>query len=124
MIIHLYSGSDGQSHIEDIDRPFGENGRESVRQALVRTSVPGSVFRGNAPFRHYDITIAGGMEIEVGDGTTRRFGPGDVLFAEDLTGAGHSGRINAETQRVYVLLPLEDQPPGGEEAYKKFVSSL
>ena len=124
MIIRIYTGDDGQSHIEDLDTPFGETGRVSVKQAIVRKSVAGRVFEGNAPFRHYDITIAGGMEMEVPDGTKRRLGPGDILFAEDLTGPGHIGRINADQDRVYILVPLEDQPPEGEDAYKKLLTGM
>jgi len=30
------------------------------------------------------------MEIGIGDGTKRRFGPGDVVLADDLTGQGHT----------------------------------
>jgi hypothetical protein len=32
------------------------------------------------------------MEIGIGDGTKRRFGPGDVVLADDLTGRGHTTR--------------------------------
>jgi hypothetical protein len=34
----------------------------------------------------------GRMEIEIGDGTKRPFGPGDVVLADDLTGKGHTTR--------------------------------
>jgi hypothetical protein len=30
------------------------------------------------------------MEIGIGDGTKRRFGPGDVVLADDLNGQGHT----------------------------------
>jgi hypothetical protein len=36
--------------------------------------------------------LAGQMEIGIDDGTTRRFGPGDVVLADDLTGQGHTTR--------------------------------
>ena len=32
------------------------------------------------------------MEIGIGDGTTRGFGRGDVVLADDLTGQGHTTR--------------------------------
>ena len=41
MFYRLYDGDDGQSHIEDLDTPFGETGRVSVKQAIVRKSVAG-----------------------------------------------------------------------------------
>jgi hypothetical protein len=36
--------------------------------------------------------LSGQMEIGIGDGTTRRFGPGDVVLADDRTGKGHTTR--------------------------------
>jgi len=36
--------------------------------------------------RQYIFILAVQMEIEIGDGTTRRFGLGDVVFTDDLTG--------------------------------------
>ena len=32
------------------------------------------------------------MEVVIGDGRTRRFGPGDAVLFEDLTGQGHTSR--------------------------------
>jgi hypothetical protein len=33
------------------------------------------------------------MEMGVGDGTVRRFGPGDVVIVEALTGQGHTASV-------------------------------
>jgi hypothetical protein len=122
MFVRLYPGDDGQSHFEELDNPFGPSERALVKEIRLRTSKPGNVYRGNALFRHYDITLSGGMEIEIGDGSIRRFGPGDVLFAEDLTGQGHVGQIDEDTPRVYLLAALEDQPDDASQAYQDFVS--
>jgi hypothetical protein len=46
-----------------------------------------------APRRQYVITLSGQVEIEIGDGTVKRFGPGDVMLAEDTTGHGHITRV-------------------------------
>jgi hypothetical protein len=107
MYVRLYAGDDGQSHFEELSDPFGPS-RASVKDMRLGTSEPGKVFVGNAPFPHYDITLSGGMEIEIGDGTVRRFGPGDVMLAEDLTGKGHIGRIDSDQPRRYILAPLVD----------------
>jgi hypothetical protein len=60
----------------------------------------------NAPRRQYVITLTGWAEIEIGDGTTRRFGPGDILLAEDVTGRGHRSRgVGTEPRRsIFVTL--------------------
>ena len=58
-----------------------------------------------APRRQYTITPFGEAEIEVGDGTVRKVGPGDVLLAEDLTGQGHITRVVGNQPRFYVVVP-------------------
>ena len=60
-----------------------------------------------APGRQYVVTLDGEGEIEVGDGSTKRFGPGDVLLAEDLTGQGHVTRVVGGNPRTMMWVPLE-----------------
>jgi len=45
------------------------------------------------------------MEIGIGDGTTRRFGPGDVVLADDLTGRGHTTR-SVGGPRISATVPV------------------
>jgi uncharacterized cupin superfamily protein len=42
-----------------------------------------------APRRQWVVMLRGAIEVEVGDGERRRFGPGDLLFVTDTTGRGH-----------------------------------
>ena len=49
----------------------------------------------------------GAGEIELGDGTRHRFGPGDVIFAEDTAGDGHVTRT-LEGTRGFAHLPVPD----------------
>ena len=58
-----------------------------------------------APRRQFVIHLAGTAEIEVGDGTSRRFGPGEVLLADDTTGQGHISR-EVEGPRRQIFVPL------------------
>ena len=46
----------------------------------------------NAPRRQYVINLDASVEIEIGDGTKRILGPGEILLAEDTTGHGHISR--------------------------------
>ena len=46
------------------------------------------------------------MDIEIGDGTVKRLGVGDILIAEDLTGQGHGTREVGPEARVLVFVPL------------------
>ena len=47
------------------------------------------------------------MEVAIGDGTTRRFGAGDAVLFEDLTGQGHTSR-SVGGDRLTAIVPLAD----------------
>ena len=62
--------------------------------ATIRISPPGYFLDFHcAPRRQYTVTLSGEAEIGLGDGSTHRVGPGDVLLAKDLTGQGHTTRV-------------------------------
>jgi hypothetical protein len=117
-IWRVYSGADGQSHIEEMPlamRPFvdteGAHGEGTAMQPVAgiafRVSPPGYVLGWHcAPRRQYSISLTGLTEIEVGDGTVARVGPGDVVLAEDLTGQGHITRVVGDQPRFYAIVPL------------------
>src|ERR1700749_40806 len=92
-----YTGTDGHSHFEDLDLlPAGiERSIEQAASSITFTRSPDGRFSDwhNAPRRQYAIFLSGGqMEVVIGDGTTRRFGPGDAVLFVDLTGKGHPSR--------------------------------
>ena len=113
-IVRLYTGADNESHFEDIDIELNFDGRV---EASPLQPANGIVFRSAPPSylsdyhrvskRQYVITLAGQVEIETGDGTIRRFGPGDVMLAEDTTGRGHITRVVGNQPRRYVFIPLK-----------------
>lgn len=113
-IVRLYTGADNESHFEDIELELQTPGRVHSSE-LQRTR--GIVFRSApadhrsdfhpVPRRQYVITLSGHVEIETGDGTVRRFGPGDVMLAEDTTGRGHMTRVVGGQPRGYVFISLE-----------------
>ena len=114
----VYSSTDGQSKIVEAPpemRPFldteGAHGEGTTLQPtagiVFRVSPPGYVLDWHcAPRRQYSITLSGEAEIQVGDGTVVRVGPGDVLLAEDLTGRGHVTRSIGSGPRFYAIVPL------------------
>jgi quercetin dioxygenase-like cupin family protein len=111
MFKRLYSGSDGQSHLEDLDPGFGQIDGPVGQQATgitFRKTEPGYFIDFHpAPRRQYVITLQGEVEIGLGDGTVHRFGPGDVMLADDLTGKGHSTRVVGNVPRISVAIPLD-----------------
>jgi hypothetical protein len=51
-------------------------------------------------------TLSGAVDIEIGDGTVRRLGSGDIHIAEDRTGQGHCTPEVAPEPRVSIFVPL------------------
>ena len=113
-IVRTYTGSDQKSHFEDVELkfgPFGDTETTPLQEAvnIVFRRAPAGYFHEFhvAPRRQYVITLAGQWEVEVGDGSVRRFGPGDVLLAEDETGQGHRSRVLSDEPRIYAFVRLK-----------------
>ena len=110
MIVRIYTGDDGQSHFEEQDMDSGPYPWGELREAtgvIFNQSQPGSFSDWhNAPRRQFVITLSGAMEIGIADGTLRQFGPGSVLFADDLTGQGHTTRTVGDEPRLSVSVPI------------------
>ena len=115
-VTRLYTGPDGESHFEDTEVTLEDRrGRGQWSSELMKaTGIHfGEMNRGyikdwhNAPRRQFVITLEGMGEIEIGDGTKRRFGPGDILLAEDTTGRGHISRVVSNQPRKVVIVTLD-----------------
>ncbi len=114
-IVRLYTGNDGEAHFEEIEMEFEPMGTTETTQLQAATGIAfrrapvGHVQDWHpAPRRQYVVTLSGQGEIEVGDGTVRRFGPGDVMLAEDTTGRGHITRVVGARPRLYATVPLRE----------------
>lgn len=115
-ITRVYTGDDGESHFEDIEVPLSE--ATSLGQLSEVQPASGVIFRRteagqdldwhNAPRRQYVVLLTGpDVEIEIGDGTTRRFPPGSVILVEDTTGRGHITRVtDPSAPRTSLFIPL------------------
>ncbi len=89
-IVRLFSGSDGQSHFEDLD-PTQFAKLQPAKEVIFRNVAPDQSSEWhNAPHRRFLITLSGFVDVMVGDGTVKTFGAGDVFLAEDFTGKGHT----------------------------------
>jgi hypothetical protein len=110
----MYTGADNRTHFEDLEVPALPAARGS-RSAVIGST--GMLFRESdgtahfldlhpAPRRQLILCLEGIVEIECGDGTARRFGPGDIYFADDLTGEGHRHReISGPLRHAWLFMP-------------------
>jgi hypothetical protein len=112
--------ADGESHFVDATvalepQPFAPpappldlSGPVAADRALFFRIPPGWFGDWHpAPRRQYYVQTTGELEVQVSDGEVRRFGPGDVVLVEDVTGTGHTTRVVSEGPvcGVYVQLP-------------------
>ena len=110
MIVRIYTGQDGQTHFEDLPLPADESQNIALPAgaSLTFRRFPPDYFSDwhTEPRRQYIFILSGQMEIGIGDGTARRFGPGDVVLADDLTGRGHTTRTVGGVPRVSATVPV------------------
>jgi quercetin dioxygenase-like cupin family protein len=109
-IFRLYSGEDGESHMEELDLASHPEltALHGAKGVVFRSTPPGSFSDWHtAPRRQYIITLSGEAEIALGDGTIHHLGPGDVNMAEDLTGHGHTTRVVGQVPRVTTTIHME-----------------
>ena len=111
MFVRLYTGEDGQSHFEDLGFPPPEVTTQRLVPGaeIIFRRLPEGKFTDwhTTSDRHYGIILSGHVGVGIGDGSVRRFGPGDVILEEDLTGRGHTTRI-VSGPFVVAGVPLAD----------------
>lgn len=113
-ITHIRSGDDGQSHFDEVDVALRdlpgvlESAPLDVANLRFSERPPGyfSDFH-NAPRRQFVVILTGRIELTTGAGGTYHGGPGDVFFANDLAGQGHTFR-EVEGPLSILALPVTD----------------
>jgi hypothetical protein len=114
-ILRIYTGDDDRSHFEDLpveltdSGPFGRISALMPARGVVFREVDGDYDLDfhNAPRRQLVVNLKGSADIEIGDGSVRRLGPGDILLAEDTTGQGHRSRAVDGEPRECLFIPLD-----------------
>ena len=112
--VHLWTGSDEGSHFEEghIDLEAGQRGDvlsgklDAVTISFQETASGGAFAWHTAPARQLVITLSGTLDFQTREGRHFRLHPGDILFAEDTTGNGHSWTLvdDQPWRRAYVIL--------------------
>jgi hypothetical protein len=108
----LYTGKNGQSHIEPIDlarTPSRTKGLATTQISLRESPVGNFLDWHPAPRRQFVIILSGQLEIGLGDGTKQVFGAGDARLVEDITGKGHTTRVHGNQPCTTATVPLARQ---------------
>ncbi len=116
-LARIYTGEDNQSHFEELELPMDSQRRATspwlggAKVAFGESEALPPQEWHHAPRRQLVAVLSGALEIEVGDGSKRRFGTGDYFLADDLSGQGHLTRdIEGPVRLLYVELPAELDP--------------
>jgi quercetin dioxygenase-like cupin family protein len=119
--VRLWTGDDQNSHFEDgsLDLAPGQrgdllSGKLAVATVSFQETATGGAFAWHtAPARQLVITLAGTLDFQTREGEHFLLHPGDVLFAEDTVGSGHSWKLTDDQpwRRVYVVLRPEATVP-------------
>ena len=107
----IYTGDDNQTHFQDLPDLFECIGPTEMVSGQLATGIVLGLYTHtffdwhNVPQRRYVIILSGELEIEIGDGSKRRFSAGDMLLEEDTSGQGHITRGFGERRLVTISLP-------------------
>lgn len=115
----VFSSPDGQSHLGNETLPMIPGvyvpGIPLVDSAKPQeaTAVRFSRVAGGydsdwhpAPRRQFVMVLSGVLEVTVGDGEMRRFGPGSVVLVEDTDGQGHQTRALGTEDAVWAAVAV------------------
>jgi len=117
-VTRLYTGADGLSHFEPMHVEFvpvpGAPNTVTQSEAiptkksyLVRIAPGFFEDWHNADVRRYVVTMSGRAEVEVAGGEKLVAEPGQIVFAEDLTGKGHTFRVVGNSDWVALFVDFE-----------------
>jgi len=110
---------DGESAFEDAELHLdGQQAADGVPPIFVGALGPahGVAFVRFAAFPdephpafepQWVVVLRGVVEVEVSDGTSRRFGPGDLVFAGDTAGRGHVTRVVGDSPVEALSIPSD-----------------
>ena len=112
---HLYAGSDGNSHFEDVEIAMTPDQGDQLKSILMKAT--GIIFRVTgsnydldwhpASRKQFVITLEGEGDVVASDGTTRRFGPGDIMLADDKGSKGHLSKAVGTKPRQSIFVTLD-----------------
>src|SRR5215467_11390787 len=118
-IYRVFTGSDGESHIEELrlEEHPALGALTNIHEVRVQ-QFDGTRKRDFHPLpeRRLIIHLSGEVEISTSDGSRHVFRAGDRRLMADVTGRGHTHVDRSPSSAVYVLLKDEDGGAGAGPA--------
>jgi hypothetical protein len=115
-VTRLFTGANGISQFEDLNISLERDGVEQFANLcgssaiiLNETDAGHQYSWHNAPQKQWVITLQGEIEVQLRDGSTRKFGPGSIILAEDLTGSGHATKVTSSVPWRCAYLPFDGE---------------
>ncbi|HTC11731.1 MAG TPA: hypothetical protein VK726_23445 [Acetobacteraceae bacterium] len=112
--VHIWTGDDQNSYFEEgiLDLEAGQRGDlltgklGAASISFQETKSGGTFAWHDAPARQLVITLSGTLDFQTRAAAHFLLRPGDILFAEDTSGTGHSWRLTDDQpwRRAYVIL--------------------
>jgi hypothetical protein len=115
-VTRIYTDKSGETHFEDVDIQLEDFHDDIIKMSkpVKATDMAFSTFSGalaeswhTAPRKQTIIILDGKVDLEVSDGTKRRFCSGHVIVLEDTTGRGHTTHSVDGKSREEVWVGLE-----------------
>jgi hypothetical protein len=108
MMQRVYTGTDGLSHVENIEMN-ARSVMEKITGARVNVSQPGNFSDYHVgPERRYIINLTAGGQLQVAEGKVD-LPAGSIEYIDDLTGKGHTTANVGKEPRVSIWLQFTDQ---------------
>jgi hypothetical protein len=123
---HLYTGPDQKSHVRQVtlamhnpdDRARAMSLKFDARNVYVVANFPGYTDRPhNEARRQVVVFLSGTYQLDGGEGAIATLAPGDVLLADDLTGAGHTVREVSGAGGSLMIIPFAD-PSAADQLFE------
>lgn len=114
-LTHLYTGEDGESHVEDVEYAL-EAFDGGAKADLAISGITFRLWDGAPPVHDFHNTskpqlvihLAGSVGVECSDGSKRVLRPGEIMVSENLApGMGHISN-ELEQPRLQLLIPYVD----------------
>ena len=107
-ISRLYTGSDGLSHIEDIDLDSHPELQELQKVEgiwIAKCPAGPTLPQVPEPAKRWMVVLSGRFEAGLPDGSKHQYVAGDIRLVEDTTGPGHTSRFVEPT--AFMVIEVE-----------------